>query len=393
MGASLAVVWDDALTAYDFGPQHPLAPLRVDLTFRLARAMGVLDQPGVRIVPPADADDAYLRLVHDQEYIDAVRRLSSGELAQDFRRGLGGMDNPVFLGMHEASARIAGASLAAARAVHEGVTEHAVNIAGGLHHAMRDRASGFCVYNDPALAIAWLRAQGVDKIAYVDVDVHHGDGVEAAFWDDPQVLTISLHETGRTLFPQTGFSDDIGGSGSEGSAVNVPLPPGTGDGAWLRAFHAIVPPLVEAWAPQVLVSQHGCDSHFLDPLAHLTLSVDGQRMAYEAVHELAHRYAGGRWIATGGGGYEIVDVVPRIWTHLLAIAAENPVPPDTPVSQEWREHVEQVTGRPGPQRMTDGRSPEVDERPFDPADPVDRVVMATRKAVFPWHDLDPEWPQ
>jgi acetoin utilization protein AcuC len=393
MGASLTVVWDDALTAYDFGPQHPLAPLRVDLTFRLARAMGVLDQPGVRIVPPADADDAYLRLVHDQAYIDVVRRLSSGELTQDLRRGLGDMDNPVFLGMHEASARVAGASLAAARAVHERVTEHAVNIAGGLHHAMRDRASGFCVYNDPALAIAWLRAQGVDKIAYVDVDVHHGDGVEAAFWDDPQVLTSSLHETGRTLFPQTGFSDDIGGSGSEGSAVNVPLPPGTGDDAWLRAFHAIVPPLVEAWAPQVLVSQHGCDSHFLDPLAHLTLSVDGQRMAYEAVHELAHRYAGGRWIATGGGGYEIVDVVPRIWTHLLAIAAENPVPPQTRVSQEWREHVEQVTGRPGPQRMTDGRSPKVEEGPFDPGDPVDRVVLATRKAVFPWHDLDPEWPQ
>jgi acetoin utilization protein AcuC len=327
-------------------------------------------------------------LVHDQHYIDAVRRLSSGELSQDLRRGLGGLDNPVFLGMHEASARIAGASLAAARAVHEGVSEHAINIAGGLHHAMRDRASGFCVYNDPALAIAWLLAQGVDKIAYVDVDVHHGDGVEAAFWDDSRVLTISLHETGRTLFPQTGFSDDIGGSGAQGSAVNVPLPPGTGDNAWLRAFHAVVPPLVQAWQPQVLVSQHGCDSHFLDPLAHLTLSVDGQRMAYEAVHELAHRHAGGRWIATGGGGYEIVDVVPRAWTHLLAIAAENPVPPQTPVSPQWREHVERVTGRPGPQRMTDGRSPEVEEGPLDPSDPVDRVVLATRKAVFPWHDLD-----
>jgi len=222
MGASLTVVWDDALTAYDFGPQHPLAPLRVDLTFRLARAMGVLDQPGVRIVPPADADDAYLRLVHDQAYIDVVRGLSSGELTQDLRRGLGGMDNPVFLGMHEASARVAGASLAAARAVHEGVTEHAVNIAGGLHHAMRDRASGFCVYNDPALAIAWLREQGVDKIAYVDVDVHHGDGVEAAFWDDPRVLTISLHETGQMLFPGTGFPDDNGGPGAEGYAVTWP---------------------------------------------------------------------------------------------------------------------------------------------------------------------------
>jgi acetoin utilization protein AcuC len=391
MGASVSVVWDEALTAYDFGSQHPLAPLRVDLTFRLARAMGVLDAPGVTIVSPVEADDATLRLVHDQDYIDAVRRCSNGEVFADYSRGLGSMDNPVFLGMHDASARVAGASLAAARAVHEGISEHAVNIAGGLHHAMRDRASGFCVYNDPAIAIAWLLQQGVDRIAYVDVDVHHGDGVEAAFWDDPRVLTISIHETGRTLFPQTGFSDDIGGPDAQGTAVNVPLPPGTGDEEWLRAFHAVVPPLVEVWEPQILVSQHGCDSHFLDPLAHLTLSVDGQRMAYEAVHDLAHRHAGGRWIATGGGGYEIVDVVPRAWTHLLAIAAEHPVPPETPVSEEWRDHVIRATGRPGPQRMTDGRVPEVRRWASpDADDPVDRTVVATRSAVFPRHGLDPE---
>jgi acetoin utilization protein AcuC len=390
MGASVTVVWDDALIAYDFGPQHPLAPLRVDLTFRLARAMGVLDTPGLSVVPPLDVDDAILRLVHDQEYIDAVRRCGSGEVAQDFRHGLGSLDNPVFLGMHDASARVAGASLAAARAVHDGVTEHAVNIAGGLHHAMHDRASGFCVYNDPALAIAWLLRQGVDKIAYIDVDVHHGDGVEAAFWDDPRVLTISIHETGRTLFPQTGYSDDIGGPGAEGTAVNVPLPPGTGDDAWLRAFHAVVPPLVRAWEPQILVSQHGCDSHFLDPLAHLTLSLDGQRMASEAVHDLAHRYAGGRWIATGGGGYAIVDVVPRAWTHLLAIAAERPVPPETSVDAQWRDHVTRVTGRVAPQRMTDGRTPQVHAWTDDPSDPVDRVVRATRDAVFPRHGLGAE---
>ncbi|HEY9350614.1 MAG TPA: acetoin utilization protein AcuC, partial [Acidothermales bacterium] len=302
MGASLTVVWDDALTAYDFGPQHPLAPLRVDLTFRLARAMGVLDQPGVRIVPPADADDAYLRLVHDQAYIDVVRRLSSGELTQDLRRGLGGMDNPVFLGMHGASARVAGASLAAARAVHEGVTEHAVNIAGGLHHAMRDRASGFCVYNDPALAIAWLREQGVDKIAYVDVDVHHGDGVQAIFYADPRVLTISIHQSGETLFPGTGSISERGAGDAVGTAVNIPLEPYTADEAWLTAFRELVPPMIRAFAPEVLVTQLGCDTHVTDPLAQLQLTTRAYRETAGLLHGLAHEVTGGRWVATGGGG-------------------------------------------------------------------------------------------
>ncbi len=162
-------------------------------------------------------------------------------------------------------------------AVWTGGAEHAVNIAGGLHHAMPGAASGFCVYNDPAVAIAWLLEQGAERVAYVDVDVHHGDGVERAFWDEPRVLTVSVHESGRYLFPGTGFPDDAGGPGADGSAVNLALPPGTTDNAWLRAFHAVVPPLLEEFRPQVLVTQHGCDSHVLDPLAHLGLTVDGQR--------------------------------------------------------------------------------------------------------------------
>ncbi|MGH8970837.1 MAG: acetoin utilization protein AcuC, partial [Actinomycetes bacterium] len=267
--------------------------------------------------------------------------------------------------------------------------EHAVNVAGGLHHAMAGAASGFCVYNDPAVAIAWLLDQGADRVAYVDVDVHHGDGVERAFWDDPRVLTISIHESGRYLFPGTGFAGDTGGPGAEGFAVNVALPPGTGDGPWLRAFHAVVPPLLGEFRPQVLVSQHGCDSHVLDPLAHLALTVDAQRTSYEAIHDLAHRHAGGRWVALGGGGYELVDVVPRVWTHLIAEAAGHRVPPTSEVPEGWRAHVVERLGVPGPARMTDGATPSWRDwsAGYDPADAVDRAVVATQRAVFPAHGL------
>jgi acetoin utilization protein AcuC len=255
---------------------------------------------------------------------------------------------------------------------------------------MPDAASGFCIYNDPAIAIAWLLEQGAERVAYVDVDVHHGDGVERVFWNDPRVLTISLHESGRFLFPGTGFPTDTGGPAAEGSAVNVALPPGTSDAGWLRAFHAVVPLLLEEFRPEVLVSQHGCDSHMLDPLAHLALTVDGQRTSYDALHRLAHEHAGGRWVATGGGGYELVDVVPRAWSHLIGIAAGAPVRPGTDVPAEWLAHVQQRLGVVGPQRMTDG----VEEPAwqdwssgFDPADPVDQAVRATQQAVFPAHGL------
>ncbi|MEV0401628.1 acetoin utilization protein AcuC [Actinoallomurus sp. NPDC050550] len=358
-------------------------PVRIELTMALARELGVFDAPGVSVEGFEPADDALLTLVHDPAYIEAVRaeRL-------DVARGLGLADNPVFAGMHDASALVAGASVAAARAVWTGEAEHAANIAGGLHHAMHGAASGFCVYNDPAIAIAWLLEQGAEKVAYVDVDVHHGDGVQAAFYDDPRVLTISLHETPRTLFPGTGTPQE---TGAKGTSVNVALPPGAGDRHWLRAFDAVVPPLLRAFAPEILVTQQGCDSHELDPLAHLTLSVDGQRAAYQALHRLAHETAGGRWMLTGGGGYELVHVVPRAWTHLLAEASGRPITPDTPTPESWREFVRDRTGRHAPERMTDGADTEVRrwESGYDPADPVDRAVMATRQAVFPEHGLDP----
>src|SRR5436305_11119912 len=261
--------------------------------------------------------------------------------------------------MHEASALVAGATLAAAGAVWRGETGHGVNIAGGLHHAMRRSASGFCVYNDPAIAIKWMLAQGAQRIAYVDLDVHHGDGVQAAFYDDPRVLTISLHEHPATLFfPGTGLPGETGAGAGEGYAVNVALPAGTGDAAWLRALDAVAVPLLRSFKPAVLVSQHGCDSHRLDPLAHLALSVDGQRRAQLMMHELAHELCDGRWIATGGGGYALVQVVPRTWTHLLAIAAGTPLDPEMPAPAAWRELALAMTGETAPVTMTDGASAE-----------------------------------
>jgi acetoin utilization protein AcuC len=358
----------------------------VELTIALAEAFGVLAGPGVTVAAPAAASTAELELVHDPRYITAVR---TG--VADAAFGLGTPDNPVFTGMHEASALVAGATLAAAAAVWESRAQHGISVAGGLHHAMRGMASGFCVYNDPAIAIRWLLGQGAERIAYVDVDVHHGDGVEAAFWDDPRVLTISLHEHPMTLFPGTGLPGDNGGAGAEGMAVNVALPAGTGDAGWLRAFDAVVPPLLRAFRPQVLVTQHGCDSHRLDPLAHLELSIDAQRAAQARLHHLAHETAGGRWVLTGGGGYELVRVVPRTWTHLLAEAAGRPLDPAAATPGAWRDFVRARTGARPPETMTEGAAASFSpfSSGYDPADRVDRMIMATRSAVFPLHGLLP----
>ncbi len=385
-------VFESELVQYDFGLDHPMNPVRVGLTMRLAAELGVIGDSGLQVVPAPMASDDLVATVHQEDLIAAVRRTSDDPTRHDHARGLGTMDTPTFVGMHHASAHIVGASVEAARRVWEGEALHAANITGGLHHAMPDRASGFCVYNDVAVAIRWLLAQGVERVAYVDVDVHHGDGVEQVFYDDPRVLTISLHETGQMLFPGTGFPKDVGAPGAEGSAVNVALPPGTSDAGWLRAFHAVVPPLLREFRPQVLVTQHGCDSHLEDPLAHLMLTVDGQRASYLALHDLAHELCDGRWVVTGGGGYALVDVVPRAWSHLLAIVAGNPLDPGTPVPPKWRESVRQTLGRVAPMRMTDGRNPVYREwqQGYDPDSWLDRAIRATRDAVFPLHGLDPQ---
>jgi acetoin utilization protein AcuC len=387
MAGPACLVFDDELTAYDFGPAHPMAPVRVELTIRLAHELGILDR--LEVVPAPVATDEQLQLIHAADYIDAVKKVSADPGQYDLLHGLGSDDNPTFARMHEASAHIVGATLEATRRVWEGQSLHAANISGGLHHAMADTASGFCIYNDPAIAIAWLLEAGAERVAYVDIDVHHGDGVQAAFYDDPRVLTISLHESPRTLFPGTGDATESGGPGAEGMSVNVGMPPGTGDGGWLRAFHAVVPPLLRAFEPTVLVSQHGCDSHMDDPLAHLMLSVDGQRAAHVALHDRAHEVCEGRWVATGGGGYAVVDVVPRTWSHLLAVVSGTPVDPETPTPEAWRDYVAERTGRRAPRAMTDGRTPAYEswDHGYNPDSWLDRCVEQTRRAVFPSHGL------
>ena len=393
MSERVALVWDERLAEYDFGPGHPLAPIRLQLAMRLIESFDLLSSPRGHVLGCIEpVDDEVLLRVHEPDYVDAVRRASVEPHLFDPRHGLGTDDDPVFPGMHDAAARVVGATLAATREVHSGLADHAVSLAGGLHHAMPGSAAGFCVYNDVGASIAWLLDQGVERVAYVDIDVHHGDGVQAMFWDDPRVLTVSVHESPATLFPGTGWPPEIGGPAALGTAVNVALPAGTGDQGWLRAIHGVVPAVLEAFQPRVLVTQQGVDTHLEDPLAHLLVSLDGQRLAFEALHRWAHRFADGRWVAVGGGGYEWVDVVPRAWAHLVAEALGSPIPPQAAVPDVFRDFVLEALGRQAPGRMTDGREPwpRPIEQGFDPDDPVDAAILAAREAVFPHLGLRPE---
>ncbi|MBA3411527.1 MAG: acetoin utilization protein AcuC [Geodermatophilaceae bacterium] len=392
MSDAVAVIWDDAMLEYDLGGNHPLHPIRLELTIALAQTLGVFQTPTITRLPPIAADEDLLRLIHTPGYISAVKRAPKDPYGAG--HGMGTPDNPIFDRMHEASSLIAGGSIQAADWIWNGKGDHAANIAGGLHHAMADRASGFCVYNDPALAISWLLGQGAQRIAYVDVDVHHGDGVQAAFYEDPRVLTISLHQSPLSLFPGTGFPEETGRGEGVGSAINVALPPRTDDSGWLRAFHSIVPSALRAFAPEVLVSQCGCDAHRDDPLADLALSIDGQRASYIAMHDLAHEVCGGKWLVLGGGGYGLVRCVPRAWTHLLGIVGGTPVDPQTTIPTEWLEDIRKRKLRAiPPTRMTEDEPAEYS--PWDPggAEAVDVAIQRTRRATFPLLGLDPDDPR
>lgn len=366
---------------YDLGPGHPLKPARVLLTYRLIEEYGLLDAGHVTAADARDATDDQIGLVHTDDYIRAVKLAGSGKKGPWWQFGFGPGDNPIFPSMHEASARVAGASIAAAEALLSGRAQHAFNPAGGLHHAMPDRAAGFCVYDDPAVAIAWLRSQGVGRVAYVDVDAHHGDGVQEIFYNDPDVLTISLHQSGQTLFPGTGFADEIGGPGAEGYSVNVPLPPLTPDDLWLRAFDRVVPEILEAFRPEVLVTQLGCDTHCTDPLTNLLLSTGAYFDTARRLHDLAHSTAGGKWLATGGGGYQWAKVVPRAWTIYFAEMAEITLPDELPAG--FVREAERQAGEPVPGRLLE---PQIAGSPVS-AREIDAIVAEVKEAVFPYHGL------
>jgi acetoin utilization protein AcuC len=332
-----ALVWDPALTGYRLRPDHPFNPKRLELTVSLIEAMGLVDGDRHRMILPRPATDAELLRVHSPEYVAAVKRLSEPGADQDeaFRWGLGTDDTPVFPGMHRATSLVTGGTMVAAEMVMSGEVTRAFNVAGGLHHAHRDRASGFCVYSDLSAAIAWIREAHGARVMYIDYDAHHGDGVQGIFYEDPEVLTLSIHESGRYLFPGTGFVDELGEGEGYGYSLNVPLEAFTEDDSWIALYEKLLPEVAEAFRPDVIVLQNGCDGHVLDPLTHLRATTRLYEETVRITCEVADRVCGGRVVATGGGGYAVWQVVPRAWTLVWAGLSGQTAPNRVP--HEWIE--------------------------------------------------------
>lgn len=372
------LVYDPALAAYDLGAEHPLRPERFTLAVSLMEAYGLVAPPAapgpeaLDAVVPASASDAEIALVHDPAYMRAVKNADEEPAwTETARFGLGTADNPVFVHMHEASALVAGSTLTAVREVLSGRHLRAFSIAGGLHHAHRARASGFCVYNDAAIAIAAALEQWPDaRVAYVDIDAHHGDGVQEAFYDEPRVLTLSLHETGERLFPGTGWPRERGAGAAQGTSVNVPLPEGATDECYETAFDLVVEPVVAAFHADVLVAQCGADAHHSDPLTTLGLTLPGYASLVGRIVALADDAAAGRLVACGGGGYSWQHVVPRCWTLVAAALVARTLPAELP--ETWLREVERVTGVDPPRGL-------LDDEYAVPVEERSRLVDVTRR--------------
>jgi len=376
-----ALIYSPRFAEYDLGPSHPLRPIRVSRAHELMRACGLLEYDHVSLAKPSRADEEALALIHDRDYIEAVRAPGEGRaLKRPLDYGLGTVDNPIVAGMYEAMTVVVGASLLAADLVIDGKASVAFNPSGGLHHAHRARAAGFCIFNDPALAIAHIIqrcGEGV-KVVYLDIDAHHGDGVQEAFYHRRDVLTISLHESGRYLFPGTGDVEEIGEGEGEGFSVNLPLSPYTNDEVYLWAFREAVVPLLEAFQPDFICSQLGVDTHYQDPLTHLCLTTQGY---LSIVNEIAPRAP--KWVAVGGGGYD-VTVVPRAWT--LAFARMMEVDPPELIPESEAHHYPATNE--GPLTLHDSTGPKIDEdwarlaREF-----AEGSVGEIKQRIFPFHDL------
>ncbi|SRR5579884_125453 len=326
------------MLAYDMGPQHPMKPIRLRRTYELLASYGAFER-GLERMEPTLADEQEVLTTHSPNYLEALKRLSSGDyFPAAYRYGFGSGDNPIFPEMYEASLRYTGASVDAAQAILDGAGggQVAFNISGGLHHAHYDRAAGFCILNDCAVAIRRLRRK-FDRVAYVDMDVHHGDGVQESFYDDPTVLTVSLHESGRTLFPGTGFTDEIGVGPGEGYSLNLPFAPYTTDEIWLEAWREAALPILRAFDPGAILLQLGTDAHYLDPLAHCCLTAQGWLEAVKDVQAL-----GKPIVAVGGGGYNMTTV-PRMWTLAVSTLAGLDLPDEVPASYRYRDEIPALT--------------------------------------------------
>lgn len=358
-----ALVYTPALDSYDFGPGHPLRPERVSLAVHLLSDYGLTSTrdhsatSGLRPFPVTPADAESLLRVHDPAYVEAVMR-ASVDPGIPVGHGIGPGDTPAFSGMHEAAALVAGASCAGMRLLLAGDAQRALAPAGGLHHAHRDRAAGFCVYNDAAVAIASALAHDPrPRIAYIDIDAHHGDGVQEAFYAEPRVLTISLHQDGRYLYPGTGSYRERGEGPAAGTALNVPLPPYATPECYLLALDTLVAPAVRVFSPDILVTQNGADAHWSDPLTTLGMTIPGYESIFAHLTSLAEEVTSGRMLALGGGGYSWRTVVPRVWALLGASLLGVNLPADLP--HGWRTQLAHLGIEP-PQSLRDDPAPSLD---------------------------------
>lgn len=316
-------VFSEELLNYRFSSHHPFNQMRLKLTLDLLKKIGAIEEN--QIVEPRTATDEELFLVHDPNFVNAVKLAGQGKLKGDSAEGygLGTEDTPIFANMHEASALLVGGTLTAVDHVMTGKAEHALHLGGGLHHGFRGKASGFCIYNDSSVAIKYLQEKYNARVLYVDTDAHHGDGVQWSFYDDPNVCTLSIHETGRYLFPGTGNVNERGQGKGYGYSFNIPVDAFTEDESWLDAYRSALTEVAEFFKPDVILTQNGADAHYLDPLTHLSATMKIYREIPKLAHEIAHKYCGGKWIAVGGGGYDIWRVVPRAWSLIWLEMIEN----------------------------------------------------------------------
>lgn len=325
-----AFIYSDMFGEFSYGETHPMRPIRLRLTYELIKELH-LDQSKntknkISIIEARQSTPEEAETIHTKEYIETLRSANSGIVPPNgTRHGLSYGDNPVFKGVYDWSCYSTGASIQGADFILEnsGDIPRAFNIAGGLHHAMADKASGFCYINDPAVAIEHLTKAG-KRVAYIDIDAHHGDGVQALFYDRSDVLTISLHESGKYLFPGTGFSKDIGTGDGKGYSVNLPLPPYTGDDLFVESFLQVVPPFINAFKPDVIVTQLGVDTFATDPITHLNLTTRGFEAMLIELRGMS-KSAGIGWLALGGGGYDIENVR-RAWALAWAVISDQKVP-------------------------------------------------------------------